>query len=177
MTGAVPCPSMTPLPLPVDHVAFGSRDLDRAQDALARLGLSHTPVGRAHWPNEDGPHRARTLSVMLPDGYLDVIELPAAGSDLEPTGVVLRAEGLAPTRERLLADGIRCGEPYTIVRSFEGAAPDQRYRIFGVASRHPNGLPMSVIETAEAEPMQNRTPHTADVACLADAARLLGVEL
>ena len=163
--------------LPIDHVAFGSNDLEAAQDALAGLGLSHTPVAEARWPRPDGPHRARTLSVMLADGYLDVIELPAAASALEPTGVVLRADDLAGAHSRLTEAGVRCGRPYTIVRRFEGVGPDQHYEIFGIDSRHPSGLPMSVIETQAGEPMRNRAPHSADVARLSEAARLLDVDL
>ena len=105
--------------LAVDHVAFGSRDLDAAQDELAALGLSHTPVAEARWPEPDGPHRARTLSVVLADGYLDVIELPAAPRVLDPTGVVLRSDDPGAARARLVAAGVRCGHPYTIHRHFE----------------------------------------------------------
>ena len=160
----------------IDHVAFGSRDLDRAQDLLARLGLSHTPVAEARWPEADGPHLARTLSVMLEDGYLDVIELPAAPSDLDCTGVVLRTADLAEARAGLIEAGIRCARPYSISRSFQGAGPDQHYEIFGIEPRHASGLPQSLIETRPAAPMQNRSPHSTSVCSIAGAARLLGVE-
>jgi hypothetical protein len=161
----------------IDHVTFGTRDLDRAQNTLAALGLSHTPVAQARWPQADGPHRARTVSVMLPDGYLDVVEFPAAPAELEPTGVVWTAENLANTRARMIEAGIRCARPYTIARCFEGAGPDQRYEIFGIEPKHANGLPQSLIETLPAPPMQNRSPHSADVTSMAEALRLLGVEL
>ena len=165
------------LTLGIDHVAFRAQDLDRAQDNLARLGLSHTPVAEARWPGENGPHRARTLSVMLDDGYLDVIELPTSSVQLGPTGVVLAARDLGTVRSQLMDAGVRCARPYTIVRSFDGAGPDQRYEIFGIEPKHACGLPQSVIETREAPPMQNRSPHTAAVTRVADAARLLGVYL
>jgi hypothetical protein len=163
--------------LPVDHVAFASRDLDAAQDHLAARGLSHTRVAEARWPSPEGPHRARTLSVMLPDGYLDVIELPSAPALFAATGVVLGADDLTEARARLLAAGVRCGKPYTIARRFDGAGPDQRYEIFGIDAQHPCGLPQAVIATRPGAPMENRSPHVAKLASLADAARLLGIHL
>ena len=163
--------------LPIDHVAFATRDLAEAQDRLAVLGLAHTPVAEARWPSPDGPHRARTVSVLLEDGYLDVIELPAAEAVLEPTGVVRRAEDLAAERERLMAAGVRCGTPYTIVRRFEGAGPDQRYEIFGVEPRHACGLPQSVISTLPAEPMSNRAEHRAWTRTVREAVALLDLGL
>lgn len=165
------------LPDTIDHVAFATRDLDRAQDRLAALGLSHTPVAEARWPTEDGPHRARSLCVVLLDGYLDLIERPAAPEAITPTGVVLACSDLARTREQLMAAGIRCGRPYTVVRRFEGAGPDQRYAIFGIDARHASGLPQSLIWTEPAPPLENRAPHSASVTRLTGAARLLGVEL
>jgi hypothetical protein len=174
---AHPSPAAPALHLAIDHVAFASRDLDAAQDRLAVLGLSHTPVGEARWPEPEGPHRARSLSVMVEGGYLDVIELPTAPEVLRATGVVLATSELLATRDRLVAAGVRCGRPYTIVRCFEGAASDQYYEIFGIDARHACGLPQSVLATREAPRMQNRTRHSARVGSLADAARLLGVEL
>lgn len=165
------------LPDAVDHVTIGTADLDRAQDRLAALGLSHTPVAELRWPAEDGPHRARSLCVVLPDGHLDVIERPAAPAGITATGVVLRADDGARARERMLAAGIRCGRPYTVVRCFDGAGPDQRYAIFGIDARHASGLPQAIVETAPAPPIRNRSPHSADVETLAEALELLGLRL
>ena len=61
------------LTLAVDHVAFGTRNLDRAQRRLSDLGLSYTAEAEAQWPGKDGEHPARTVSVMLDDGYLDIV--------------------------------------------------------------------------------------------------------
>ena len=163
--------------LPIDHVAFGTTDLEQAVEIVAGSGLSMTPMGEVQWPGEDGTFRARTVSVVVTDGYLDIIEYDGAHGHLAPTGLVLRAPDLAATRAELMHAGVRCGRLYAIVRRFFGAGADQRYTIFGTNSRHPCGLLQSVITTEPRSPMQNVADHTCGVVSLEDGARRLGVEL
>jgi hypothetical protein len=162
---------------PIDHVAFGTSDLDRAIEIVTGLGLSMTPVGEAQWPGEHGMRTARTVSVVLPDQYLDIVEYDGAEGDLEPTGVVLRATNIDAARSELMQSGVRCGRPYTIVRRFFGAGPDQRYMIFGTDTTHACGLPQSVISTYPASPMRNIAAHAYDLVSLEDGARRLGLGL
>ena len=163
--------------LPIDHVAFGTSDLDQAIEIVAGAGLSMTPIGEARWPGEDGLRTARTVSVVLADQYLDIVEYDGAGGDLAPTGVVLRATDTDAARSELMQAGVRCGRPYVIVRRFFGAGPDQRYTIFATDIRHACGLPQSVITTDAASSMRNIAAHTYGVVSLEEGARRLGVDL
>jgi hypothetical protein len=165
------------LDLPVDHVAFGTSDLAAAIEIVESLGLAMTPIGEVQWPGAGGSYRARAVSIVLADGYLDVIEYDGAEHRLAPTGVVLRATDIAALRAELVQAGIRCGRPYVVVRRFFGAGPDQRYTIFGTDTRHACGLPQSVITTEHASPMRNSAEHTSGVVSREDGARRLGVEL
>ena len=163
--------------LPIDHVAFSTGDLDRSIEIIANSGLSMTPVGEARWPGEDGAYTARTVSIVLGDQYLDIIELDGADRDLMPTAVVLRTADIGATRSTLMQRGVRCGRPYVIVRRFFGAGPDQRYTIFDTDTAHACGLPLSVITTDDAFPMRNVAAHRAEVVRLEDGARFFGVDL
>jgi hypothetical protein len=163
--------------LPIDHVAFSTSDLDHAIEIVAGSGLSMTPIGEAQWPGEHGAYTARTVSIVLAEQYLDIIEYDGAEGDLAPTGVVLRATDIDAMRSELMRKGVRCGRPYIIVRRFFGAGPDQRYTSFGTDTKHVCGLPQSVITTDPASPMRNVAAHASDVVWLEDGARRLGVDL
>lgn len=165
------------LELAVDHVAFGSNDLEHAIAVIARAGLSMTPIAQAQWPGEGGDQTARTVSVMTDDGYLDIVESGRADAVLQPNGVILRAHDIVEVREALMRSGVRCGRPHVIVRRFSGAGPDQRYTIFGIDRRHRCGLPQSVIATDPATAMTNVARHPSGARSLVEAARLLGVHL
>jgi len=163
------------VPLPIDHVAFATPNLETAIARLEQLGLPHTTIATASWP---GPTEARTVSAVLLDGYLDVIEIAAPkAAALEPTGVVLASAAIDDTREQLVAAGVRCARPYRIVRRFNDGQPDQTYDVFGVDLRHPCGLAMAVIETHRDEPMLNAHADRATSISLATGVKLLGVEL
>ncbi|MET1001622.1 MAG: hypothetical protein ABWZ15_07400 [Acidimicrobiia bacterium] len=163
--------------LPIDHVAFGTRDLDRAIEIVKGSGLSMTPIGEAQWPGDNGANSARTVSIVVADRYLDIIEYDGAEGDLAPTGVVLQATDIDAMRSDLMQAGVRCGRPYIIVRRFFGAGPDQHYTVFGTDTRHACGLPQSVVTTDPGSPMRNTAAHTCDVVSLEDGARRLGVDL
>ncbi|MGI9604198.1 MAG: hypothetical protein ACR2QE_20130 [Acidimicrobiales bacterium] len=179
--------------LRVDHVAFGSPDIDDAINRLASLGLSHTAVSVSKWTQSDHDHEARSVSVVLDDGYLDIIELPAssigAGEPIFPTGVILGSTDLHATRRRLMTAGVRCGRPYGIDRHFDPDHSPQHYTVFGVDVRHSSGLPLGVdvrhssglplgvIETTSTAPMAITVDHGDGPSTLAAAARQLGVDL
>lgn len=173
------------LDLPLDHVAFSTADLDEARKELHAAGLACSAVGEVRWPTPDGPHRARTLCVVFPGSYLDIIEEIGAASEmaraarpiLNPNGIVLRTQEIERTRWDLMSNGVRCGRPYRIVRTFRGSGGNHSYEIFGTGERHASGLPLSVIVTRTGASMENRSAHRSDVRTASEAARLLGVEL
>ena len=142
----------------VDHIAFATPRLERALELLAEQGLGHTAIGECRWPTEDGPERARCVSAMLPDGYLDVIEqVPPPDLDAEslgvvtPSGILLTSDDLEGSRDELVSRGVRCRPAYRIVRRFDGdPAAEQRYRIFALERRHPSGPHLGVIQTEAA---------------------------
>jgi hypothetical protein len=166
------------MPGTIDHVAFSTSDLDQARLMLAEAGLSHTVEAECQWPGADGEHIARCVSVVVEDGYLDVIERrDALVPVLRATAVVLRTDDHRTLRSRLMAEGVRCARPYQIVRRFRDGAALQRYTIFGIDVPHRCGLPQAVIETDPAPQMSNITTHPSAVASVIDAAALFGIDI
>lgn len=169
----------------VDHVAFATPDLEGAMGVLADRGLGHTPVGLARWPTEEGPEKARTLSAVLEDGYLDVIELtPPPGFEapgdhvLIATGILLTSHDLEDSRRQLESNGISCNPSYTIVRRFASMPEaDQTYRIFTLSLRHAGGLPLGIIETRATQPMRNRAEDPSPTHDLRSGSAALGVSI
>ncbi len=141
--------------LTLDHVAFGTSDLEEASAAFSALGFAPSGRSRCEWRIGGDEDAANAACIVFEREYLDLIEIadprwsrrlassPLHRRGFAPTGVVFRGVDPGDAYRRLAEEGTDSDDPYPIIRRFDdGAAEEVRYEFLPLRR---SGLPFGLI--------------------------------
>lgn len=120
--------------LPLDHLPFRAKDLDRLQAAFEALGFTVSAPGaytspdfaEARWPNR---------CVFLQKGWFDLLEESQAEPVASPGGCLFLTDDLGRVHKQF--SELRTGEPYRLERRWDvdQGLPPETFSLFGVRER------------------------------------------